>query len=76
MKVTVQKKESYSLTINGKLINGFQVESEWNGFVKMKNEAGQTVIVDDFRNQVFSFGGIFHDDEPKEADLLKTNFNV
>jgi len=83
-KISLKREEIFTLTINNIELTGMQKESEWEGFIKLKNTTGSVILTSDESNtdKVFNmaFGGQFAKEpnyqlikaSPQIIELLKS----
>jgi len=47
MKVEITPIEIFEVVINGQYIGEFDIESEWNGMIKLRSDKGFIIAIDD-----------------------------
>ena len=72
LKIVIKPIEKYEVTIAGELVGEFELESSWEGMIKLKGDDGGTIIAEDERSLVTkAFLGVFGKDEENYFNVLK-----
>lgn len=71
MNIEITPVEKYEVKVDGKSIGEFELDSSWEGFVKLKNENG-VIIANDERTLIDKmFDGILRTEEKALFSVLK-----